>query len=354
MDDSSATGSSPLMAHPPIASPPLPSPPAHALPAAEPVRGSTGLWSCRWCASENEEGLEGCVVCLRLRQGLVPGDQPSPSADLHGRHLGSHQPISGGAASRARSPLLTAPPQEVPVPAPAPRSPALRPTPAPEPDAAALTGPPPPPAPGPAMDAGCKAILVVLGMVLGSVLGAAFGLMMDGDAGIVWGMWAGMILSFFLGLKLARQPTRDDRRDVAPSEEASGSGDRRAVTFLEDRRAGHAGRRDVTPSGRRPRTTPRRLPLLDLEAQHGTMPAARRVIEALPTHNVTAEEIASAPQEYSTCTICREEFKQGEEQRTLPCFHRFHVACVDQWLRRCGTCPNCKSRVEAGYQAEAL
>jgi len=82
------------------------------------------------------------------------------------------------------------------------------------------------------------------------------------------------------------------------------------------------------------------------EAQ--TQPARPRVMAALPTHAVTAQEVASAPEDCKTCTICIEEFRVGDEQRTLPCFHRFHKACIDTWLRQNGTCPICKHRADEG------
>ncbi|KAK4619845.1 Receptor y region, transmembrane domain- and RING domain-containing protein 3 [Fulvia fulva] len=43
------------------------------------------------------------------------------------------------------------------------------------------------------------------------------------------------------------------------------------------------------------------------------------------------------------CSICTEEFQRGEDQRVLPCDHRFHPACIDPWLLNVsGTCPLCR------------
>ncbi|OAY75445.1 RING-H2 finger protein ATL80 [Ananas comosus] len=43
------------------------------------------------------------------------------------------------------------------------------------------------------------------------------------------------------------------------------------------------------------------------------------------------------------CPICLAEFVEGEEIRILPhCGHRFHVACVDTWLRSHSSCPSCR------------
>lgn len=87
--------------------------------------------------------------------------------------------------------------------------------------------------------------------------------------------------------------------------------------------------------------------ILQAAARAGiAVPASRGLIQALPTHQVTLDEVASAPEERRSCSICFEEFEQGEFQRTLPCFHVFHRACVDQWLVRSGTCPICKLRID--------
>lgn len=41
------------------------------------------------------------------------------------------------------------------------------------------------------------------------------------------------------------------------------------------------------------------------------------------------------------CTVCLEEFVEGDEVRILPCKHSFHRACVDSWLEAQITCPLC-------------
>ena len=56
------------------------------------------------------------------------------------------------------------------------------------------------------------------------------------------------------------------------------------------------------------------------------------------------------PHSVSTCTICLEDFQQGDELRALPCLHCFHTQCIDAWLLtasgdarhgRC-RCPTCR------------
>lgn len=57
-----------------------------------------------------------------------------------------------------------------------------------------------------------------------------------------------------------------------------------------------------------------------------------------------AEQNPEAKQpDYLGCSICTEDFEPGQDQRVLPCDHRFHPACVDPWLLNVsGTCPLCR------------
>jgi hypothetical protein len=43
------------------------------------------------------------------------------------------------------------------------------------------------------------------------------------------------------------------------------------------------------------------------------------------------------------CSICTDDFILGQDQRVLPCNHRFHPECIDPWLLNVsGTCPLCR------------
>mmetsp|Transcript_42459 Transcript_42459/g.76295 ORF Transcript_42459/g.76295 Transcript_42459/m.76295 type:complete len:352 (+) Transcript_42459:103-1158(+) len=44
----------------------------------------------------------------------------------------------------------------------------------------------------------------------------------------------------------------------------------------------------------------------------------------------------------SKCMVCMEHFEQGEALRSLPCLHRYHQSCIDEWLMRSPECPICK------------
>ncbi|KQK16926.1 E3 ubiquitin-protein ligase Os04g0590900 [Brachypodium distachyon] len=46
------------------------------------------------------------------------------------------------------------------------------------------------------------------------------------------------------------------------------------------------------------------------------------------------------------CAVCLGELAMGEAARLLPlCRHRFHVECVDTWLRSRANCPVCRQTV---------
>merc|ERR1711865_658708 len=45
-----------------------------------------------------------------------------------------------------------------------------------------------------------------------------------------------------------------------------------------------------------------------------------------------------------SCVVCLEAFVSGEELIVLPqCKHRFHAACITQWLRQANSCPSCRT-----------
>merc|ERR1712228_1150837 len=49
---------------------------------------------------------------------------------------------------------------------------------------------------------------------------------------------------------------------------------------------------------------------------------------------------------YSQCMICLEDFIDGDKLRLLPCLHRYHIDCVDQWLQKFRLeCPLCRYKI---------
>ena len=45
------------------------------------------------------------------------------------------------------------------------------------------------------------------------------------------------------------------------------------------------------------------------------------------------------------CSICLDDFEDGEQVRELRCHHIFHVQCVDEWLRTKDACPLCNRAI---------
>lgn len=72
-------------------------------------------------------------------------------------------------------------------------------------------------------------------------------------------------------------------------------------------------------------------------------------ISRLPTRRVTSEDLARCDEEEQECPVCFSCYAEGDELRTLPCMHSFHVDCIDRWLtsgrEAASTCPVCHSDV---------
>lgn len=98
-------------------------------------------------------------------------------------------------------------------------------------------------------------------------------------------------------------------------------------------------------------------------SEHGERPAATTESQQDPptanTSTASGGIAAAAPDSLESsnphCSICTEDFQTGEDQRVLPCDHRFHPACVDPWLLNVsGTCPLCRIdlRPDEEYQQQ--
>jgi hypothetical protein len=51
------------------------------------------------------------------------------------------------------------------------------------------------------------------------------------------------------------------------------------------------------------------------------------------------------------CAVCQSDWEAGDEMRILPCDHKFHTSCIDQWLRKHkASCPLCKKDVREDWE----
>jgi len=86
------------------------------------------------------------------------------------------------------------------------------------------------------------------------------------------------------------------------------------------------------------------------EAENGKPPAAKSVIDMLPTSCLTkasADALAD-----SCCAVCQDNYKEGDTVCKLPCGHEYHKDCVHPWLERHCTCPVCRHEVGESQQPE--
>jgi Ring finger domain len=75
---------------------------------------------------------------------------------------------------------------------------------------------------------------------------------------------------------------------------------------------------------------------IDNAIRCGNPPAAKGVVESLPTIILTDEK------ETVTCAICKDEMAVEEKVTKLPCGHFYHKDCIVPWLGIRNSCPVCR------------
>jgi hypothetical protein len=63
-------------------------------------------------------------------------------------------------------------------------------------------------------------------------------------------------------------------------------------------------------------------------------PADDRVINSLPSER----------EKLIKCSICLEENTE-DYVKTMPCFHKFHTTCLENWLKIKNECPECRHKI---------
>lgn len=72
--------------------------------------------------------------------------------------------------------------------------------------------------------------------------------------------------------------------------------------------------------------------------------SVRRMLSTMILSNLP---ISTTPPDDKTCSICLVEATDTDQQqwKMLPCQHKFHPACIDEWLKSHITCPLCRKSV---------
>ncbi|KAG4152874.1 hypothetical protein ERO13_D04G148600v2 [Gossypium hirsutum] len=73
--------------------------------------------------------------------------------------------------------------------------------------------------------------------------------------------------------------------------------------------------------------------------RYGTPPASKSAIEALPSVNITKNNLNS---EFNQCAVCMDDFEEGTEAKQMPCKHLYHKDCLLPWLELHNSCPVCR------------
>ncbi|KAI7816324.1 hypothetical protein BC939DRAFT_469498 [Gamsiella multidivaricata] len=78
--------------------------------------------------------------------------------------------------------------------------------------------------------------------------------------------------------------------------------------------------------------------------QHGPVGATDEIIDNIPHHKLTDEELEAKTE----CSVCKDEFAKEDNLLQLPCKHIFHEDCIKPWLKVSGTCPTCRFSLVSG------
>lgn len=82
--------------------------------------------------------------------------------------------------------------------------------------------------------------------------------------------------------------------------------------------------------------------LLELGEQIGTV---SRGITQNQIDQIEVIEFKANSFNQENCSICYEEYKQGEKLKQLNCKHVYHINCISAWLNKEKKCPMCKDEV---------
>ena len=83
------------------------------------------------------------------------------------------------------------------------------------------------------------------------------------------------------------------------------------------------------------------------ESGNNTRPTDPDTVRNLPLETVGPADHGES------CPVCQDDFKMGEPVKVISCCHRFHVDCLDPWLKMNNTCPVCRFELKAASLNQA-
>ncbi|CAF2119263.1 unnamed protein product [Rotaria magnacalcarata] len=81
--------------------------------------------------------------------------------------------------------------------------------------------------------------------------------------------------------------------------------------------------------------------LLELDQTVNKIALTTDQINRFPTERFCP--LPNANPEENICSICMDNYEQNQTLRRLPCLHRYHKDCIDNWLKTSNLCPICRT-----------
>ncbi|XP_061780983.2 uncharacterized protein [Nerophis lumbriciformis] len=103
-------------------------------------------------------------------------------------------------------------------------------------------------------------------------------------------------------------------------------------------RRGRGQRRDTPPLSDDPAANDYEA-LLEFEERQGAVVSKKMTRSEIQRFPVKSFQSGGGN---TQCQICFCDYDQGDKLRMLPCFHDYHVPCIDRWLKDNTTCPICR------------
>mmetsp|Transcript_24046 Transcript_24046/g.35785 ORF Transcript_24046/g.35785 Transcript_24046/m.35785 type:complete len:439 (-) Transcript_24046:274-1590(-) len=88
------------------------------------------------------------------------------------------------------------------------------------------------------------------------------------------------------------------------------------------------------------------IPMLPTAPSSSCPPAARHIVENLPTISISECDFEDDCNNNRECSICFLEHEVNDRVTRLPCGHFFHGECINEWLKKRCTCPICRWELE--------